>query len=505
MMRLLSLLVALGLLAVLPAPLAAAPWLEATSERYIVTAALEEDELREVVEMMEDFDRLLELHLPPQTRPSRKMRIFLEKDVGNIARVAPISVTGWSMVHPELLGSYSGFDPGAPTFERFHSVFHAQSALFIGNGFIRPSAWWVRQGVSSYLATASRDEEGRFIIGAPDLRRPLRERITRSDLARLFELEQAPRIQSEFVDYSIFAREAATALLLNTENKGLMEAYLDAFAGGASMEEAAGAIGDLESLARQINQRASSPRKSLLQFPLPERPTIAISFRQLGEDEVALVAPRFLRLGDEKRKQAARTLGRLTRDHPDSALTWYEYAAAEYALVQEADFGGEPVFRGFGFSNGQIIVSASRYSDTKAWDAVNRALELDPGLAPAITLKAEILMARLVRAGDGDMAEGFAELRRMLAPLAREPELEPLAAAVLFQSYIEEGVDPPDTARDGLARAFVTNPAVGEFRYAYAVALARQGQRAAAEKLLISMLNDPRYKEAARRALEATP
>lgn len=488
-------------------PTFAADWLEAESDHYVVTAKLDGDQLRSVVRQMEDFDWLLEAQLPSQTRSQRKARIFLEDDYATISKVTPVTVSGWAYNHPEMAGSYSSYKPGENPASRLYSIFHAQTVLFTENSFIRPNAWWVRQGVSSFYATVYRDDDGNFIVGAPDLLRPLRTRVSGSELANMLMIERTPRSQSRFEDYSLISREAATALLINFDNAGIMESYLDAFGQGISLEQAGEKIGDLDALARQINLRASSPTKSVLQIPAPPRAPTNITVRQLGKDEIALIELRLQRLSDRRRETTARKLSRLTEDYSESAEVWYEYAAAEYALVQEADFGGEPVFRGFGFSNGELIVSANRirYSDEKAWAAVNRALELRPEYAAANRLKAEILMARSLRAPDDYTDADFDTVRMLLAPFASEPELYPLAAAVFFQSFVEQGLTPPQSALDGLGRAFVTNPGVGAFRYAYAVALARQGQADAAEQLLVSMLNHPEFKEAAQRALTQTP
>lgn len=503
--RFLLLLIAAFCAALTAHPAFAADWLEGESERFVVTARLDEAELRDVIQHMEDFQRILDAQLPPQTQPIRKKRIFLEEDAATISSVSSLRVSGIAIDTPELTGSYSQYQPGDDRFNRYQSIFHALAALHIENAYIRPSAWWVRQGGAIFFKTAYRDEAGNFIIGAPEIRRPLREKIRSSQIANLLLIDSTPRSQSQFEDFSLISRETATALLINSENTGVMEAYLDAFAQGAPLEEAGAILGDLDALARQINLRASSATKSVIQLPLPERPEVGVEFRALGGDEIALIQLRVERLRDERRERTARRLGSLTEQHPDSAEVWYEYAAAEYALVQEADFGGEAVFRGFGFSNGELIVTSRRYPDAKAWDAVNRALELNPDLTLAIRLKADILMARLLRAADGDAAEGFAEVRAMLTPLAQNPEAEPFAAAVLFQSYVEEGVEPPPSALDGLGRAFVSNPGIEAFRYAYAVALSRRGEKDAARKLLVSMLNTPDYRDAAQRALDAAP
>lgn len=268
------------------------------------------------------------------------------------------------------------------------------------------------------------------------------------------------------------------------------------------MDEAKAQLGDLDALAAAITARAESGRVHLQRLPLEVSWEGTIAIEPMLAKQVELIPFRFARLNEKDLERNAHKLQKLTRRYPESADVWFEYAATEFARVRKGRSGGE-VFRGFGFSNGELLVVASPYSDRLAWDAVNRAVELDPGHIAAQVLRAEIQLGRLVLSADENEAQAYEDLRRTLQPLAANAERHPLAAALLFQSYIEQGIAPPSDALDLLGRAFLSNPGVEEFRYAYAVALSREGDRERARELLLSMLNNPDYVEAARRALEA--
>jgi hypothetical protein len=140
-----------------------------------------------------------------------------------------------------------------------------------------------------------------------------------------------------------------------------------------------------------------------------------VALRRMTRDEVALVELRIERMLETRLRPTAVALRRLTGRFPASAPVFYEYAAAEYARVQHSDFGGRPVFRGFGFSNGELIVMANPYSDAEAWRAVNRALAIDPAHRQAQRLKAEIMLSRLVRAGELAGADEYDAVRALLA------------------------------------------------------------------------------------------
>ena len=492
------------LLASLAVPVAAADWHRAESDHFVIHAKLGDEELREVAQRAENFDRVLNRILPGETRQGRKLQLFLEKNEDRISSISDFRNIGWVGAWPELSGSFIKYDPAEDALFRNHALFYALAGDHVDNGFLRPVPPWVRVGVQLFFSTAYISEEGDFILGAPDIQRPMEGSMDEAKLSRLLSTDRAPRTEYAWKRFYGWSREAMFPLLVQPSNSGLLERYLDAYGSGRSMEEAARELGDLEQWAKQVRERQTTRRPTFRRVSL-EPTDHDIAIRPMREDEIALIVTRFERLRKDGYEDAARKLEKTTEKMPDSALVWAEFAAAEFARVRAADFGGGQVFRGFGFSNGEIIVAANPYSDAKAWRAANRALALDPDLAQARELKAEILMSRLVRLDDLDDAESFETIRNLLAQLAADAERHPLAAALYHQSYIEQGIAPPPEAVEQLGRAFVANPGVEEFRYAYAVTLARAGHRDVAERLLTSMLNHPEFREAAERALEQVP
>ncbi|MEE4537169.1 MAG: hypothetical protein V2J51_01590 [Erythrobacter sp.] len=490
-------------------PAAASDWLRAESEHYIVHAELDEAELRAVVQRMEDFHALLQQILPTETKLGRKAVFFLEADPRKISSTSPLKVASLGDPEPEEVSAYAYFNPLRDPRTRFTSVFHPQARFMVRNSYFRTAAPWIDSGLASFFSTASfekagPDDPGSFTIGAPDLRGPWQIRATPRDLKQVltrtnWEFER----QEEFRVSYLMASAAASVLMTDAAFSQGIERYLKAFNAGVPMDEAIAELGDLDALAAAITTRAETGKVRLERHALEAGWRGEITVEPMREEEVELIFYRFSRLNGEKLERNARKLERLTRRYPQSADVWLEYAATEFARVRKGRSGGE-VFRGFGFSNGVILVVASPYSDRAAWEAVNRALALDPANVAAKVLRAEILLGRLVLSIDKDESETYEDLRQQLRPIAADPEGQPLAAALLFQSYIEQGEVPPPDALDLLARAFRANPGVQEFRYAYAVALSREGDREGARVLLLSMLNNPEYAEAARRALEAS-
>lgn len=483
-------------------PLHATGWLRAESEHYIVHAELSEAQLTALMQTIEEFDRVLNGLMPGETRHGRKPEFYLSSDQSRIARVIDFGATAVCQDHAELPVTKAWFDHYAPQRMREADIFYCMTQYHLGNAFFRPKPLWVSGGLSQFFATAYRNEKKLFVIGAPGSPRMRKVSVTPNAVANALRVTVRHRSELEYARFLDVSRMIAAPLLLEEQYAGVLDRYIDAYVTGRTIEDAARELGDPATLAAQLDRPPSAGPIRRVQIE-PEV-IVKVAVRPMTRDEVALVELRIERLLESRLKPTALALKRLTRRHPASAPVWYEYAAAEYARVQHSDFGGRPVFRGFGFSNGELIVMANPYSDAEAWRAVNRALEIDPAHRQARRLKAEIMLSRLVRAGELAEAQEYDAVRNLLAPLAREPEREPLAAALYFQSYIEEGRTPPETAFKQLEQAFLTNSGVGDLRYAYATALSRRGEKGMARGLLISMLNDPVFQGVAWRALEAT-
>lgn len=475
-------------------------WLRAESDHYIVHAQLSEAELTGLLHTIEEFDRVLHGLMPGETRHGRKPEFYLTDNHYRVARVADYNATALCLDHSELPIAYAWHNPNVPRRRREADIFYCLTQFHLGNAFLRPKPMWVTGGLSQFFASAYRNERNEFVIGAPTAFQFRPVTITSQVLANALSIRVRHRSEQAYARFLDASSMIASPLLLDAQYAGMLDRYINAYISGRTMEDAARELGDLEILAQQLNRGQRPVRR----VQIEPKVTVKVAFRGVTADEEALIDLRFARMFEARMERTARALERVTRRYDGSAAVWYEYAAAEYNRVQHSDFGGKPVFRGFGFSNGELIVMANPYSDAEAWRAVNRALAIDPGHAQAQRLKAEILLARLVRAGDLADADEYDMVRALLAPLARMPERHPLAAALYFQSYVEQGRTPPEAAFRQMRAAFTTNSGVGDFRYAYATALSRRGEKGMARGLLMSMLNDPAFEAAALRALEVT-
>ena len=478
----------------------ASDWLRAETEHFVIHADLDEEDIRELAVRLESFLILLERQLPHQVMPARKHHVFLDDHDGRISRVTGRRLGGYAESWPEMDASFSVFSTRYGDQFRHLHVSDAVAKLHWSGSFIRPSAPWLSHGLTGYFNTAMLSRDGKFVLGVPDVWYPMAGRPTQQRFRDVM-LVRAHPTDSSYDDFKRTSRELVRGLLSDPANDAKIEEYMRAYVAGGAMEDGVEIIGDLAPVVESARAIARG-RPTLLTSPVGLDWSGPIDVLRMGEDEIALVDIRFRRLLDHEREDVARDLARLTERFPDSADVWYEYAAAEFALYEGGLYGPDRVFRGLGYARGVIVVTARKYSDEDAWRAASRALEIDPDHAQARRLKAEIMLARLVRNGEFENEEGFDEVRALLAPLVAEPGKQPLAAALHYETFIEQGVAPPENAFDALGRAFIGNVGVEELRYAYAVALVRRGERELAHTLLESMLNNPDYRDAAQSALD---
>lgn len=483
---------------------AMAYWQRAESEHYVVHADIGSTDLSNLVQRLEDHNRMLRQILPLEIEPGRKLELYLTPNYNRISRIYGFSVSGLSTYSPDAAISFARLDLTDELDVRYTAPFFYAAGFHFEQAFQQPVPPWLWSGFSSFLATAYPLDNGQFALGARDPRRPSGAPVDLATLERVLTYKKSPETQARFNRFYDVSREVAAVVLFDPRYAGAIERHVAAYVSGATMEETASALGDLQTLQETVAKAQRLTRPNIRVITLEPAPPAEFTHRPMSSEEIALIDARFKRHYPRHRAANSRDLRKLTERFASSALVWFEYAANEFARVQNSEFGRDPLFRGFGFANGELIVPANRYPDAEAWRAVNRALAIDPDMTEARRLRAEILLNRLVREGDTADAAGYDEVRQMLAPLARDPRSQPLAAALYHQSYIEQGLVPTEEAFEQLREAFRANASVADLRYAYATALSRRGEKGAARGLLISMLNDPAFQAAAVRALEVT-
>ena len=122
--------------------------------------------------------------------------------------------------------------------------------------------------------------------------------------------------------------------------------------------------------------------------------------------------------------------------------------------------------------------------------AVDKALALNPGLARANVLKADVLADRLAMTKDYSPA-AWREVRGLIIRANRADTEDPVPLVRWFETYARMGSAPDQAARDGLTKAFLLEPEVPEVRIELAFDMAARGKFNEAIALVEYLARDP--------------
>ncbi|HEX8364732.1 MAG TPA: hypothetical protein VF603_05550 [Allosphingosinicella sp.] len=173
--RSIRLLAAIGLLFAAATP-AAASWLRAESEHFIVYSESNEATLRRQVLMLEDFDALLRLLTDVRSNdPVQKLPVYLVRSNGELRQVARVGTSVGGFYYPSSRGIAAFINAGlnglvgeyvGPNEVLFHEYAHHFMMQFHSNAY---PTWYV-EGFAEYLGTARFVDQHVEIGRASDMR-----------------------------------------------------------------------------------------------------------------------------------------------------------------------------------------------------------------------------------------------------------------------------------------------------------------------------------------------
>ena len=349
------------------------------------------------------------------------------------------------------------------------TLFHEYAHHFMYRHAAAAYPAWYREGFAEYVSTVAFDMDRHYTFGAPSWHRL--KQLERRDVpietlltAEVDEIEAKQR--SNFYAWSWLLTHM---LKSDPARARQLDAYLAAFAKGASPKQAASAFGDLAALETQLREYARGT--------LPYRKSRA----PLGDtadtqaETLSLVASRLAelrlqrRVGSDK-NAVVEPLEQLAAGHTDKPEVLYELAAAR---------------AGSSFVNLPQIEAA-----------LARVQELSPGHADAAVLQAQVAMRKTDRAGQ----DWDAIRQRLSDAIARDPT-HAMAHAELFRSYLAQKRRPSPAAYAAIAQAFALQPESVRIRTLYATSLGLRGRFAEARDLLAVLTTDPHRAAQGKRAM----
>lgn len=458
---------------------ASARWLRADTNNFIIYSEGSEKSLHDFAENLQRFDATLRhrFNVPGGFEPNR-LTIYLVPRAEDASRLAG------SKLGPSIAGFYVATADGAFAVSNRENdsgrgTPASQQTLFheYGHHFMKryvPAAFpaWFIEGFAEYLSTVDFNKDGKASVGKPAYRRAygLLEMPKIPAGRLLFERPGAMRNSGQMDAYYGRAWLLTHMLYFDPKRSGQLLDYMNAINRGEDAKAAATTVfGDLDQLDKDLNRYLSRPLSyTVLHKPMTVEGTISVAPVAAAED--ALIPLRLERLSADDEPDRMTTvraaLKKLTATQPDDAGVWYELAAAEWGMGRE-----------------QRDLAAVRV-------AVDRALALKPDHVRANVLLGRLLGIEMDSKGDYSDA-AWRAVRKPIALANRTNPDDPIPLYAYFESFVDQGVRPPDIALQGLAKAFSLEPENVSIRIAHAFALANQGKFDAAIPLVQTIAFDP--------------
>jgi hypothetical protein len=455
-------------LGVLAAPREArADWLRAESERFIVYSEGSERSLRDYVQKLETFDRVIRYRsgFPMADAPLRKLPIYLVGARAGLLRVHP-------QAQPNVVGTYFPTEEDifavAIRGENDEVLLHEYAHHFmLGN---MPGAYpgWFVEGFAEYYMTAD-IKDGRIEIGGySDNRASWLVNSTWIPLETLLSSRPGAVRRGNHRDtYYPVAWLLTHWFFSDDQRLDQLTAYLaDVGAGGDPVEAMVRAtglsMGELRAALRSYMNRRLAGRIITGSFPSAE---ITVTRLPKSANDLLLINQR-LKVGvpDEDRAALGQETLRLAARHGDDPLA---LLAAGHAGMH---FGDRPA--------GEL--------------SLKRLLELEPDNVGALQLLAQ---ERLRQARDSeDEAEERALLREALGYLARAyaaAENDYVTLMLLGELRSTQPGYPNDNDMLTLGLAFDRAPQLASIRLNYAAGLAEKDETEEAIAVLGPLANSP--------------
>lgn len=470
----------LALIATMLAPTpAAAKWLRADTENFIIYSEGSEKSLRDFAEVLQRFDATLRLRfkIPGGQEPNR-LTIFLVPRATDAGRLASgksnSSIAGFYSADFE--GSYAVSHRENIKLDRGTS--HAQQVLFheYGHHFMKRylsaafPAWFI-EGFAEYYSTTDYTKEGHSKIGMPAYFRAYGLLNLPKLPAETLLLQRPGELRKSGQAEVYYGRAWLLTHMLYyyPERAGQLTTYMEAINRGEDGKKAAtDAFGDLAVLDKDLNRYMTRPlayRQAVDPIPVPG--TITIAALSPAEDAVLpLHLERRSASDDEQRTETRDALKKLSLIHSSDAGVWFELAAAEWEMNE------------------------AKRDLTAVRAALDRAIALRPKHVRANLLLGQWMLAALDDKADATAADWNAARKPVILANRADPD-DPLPLFVYFDSFRQEGARPPSIAVDGLGRAFDLGRENARIRISYAFALANQGNFDAAEGLAKAIAFDP--------------
>ncbi|HYJ51740.1 MAG TPA: hypothetical protein VEW04_01070 [Allosphingosinicella sp.] len=429
---------------------AQAEWFEATSRNFIVYSEGSEQDARDFAAKLERFNYVLRAYHHVTAPPApNKLRVFLMASGAGVAQMlgAPASsgVAGYYSPGARaqmLVGTRSQRATHAGDLDPESILLHEYTHHFMYRYFPATYPTWYSEGFAEFWGSTRILDNDVIEVGLP-----AEHRFSTFRSLGWLPIERLLRAHNyqEVGGTNVFLLYAEGWLLVryafeHPERRRQLEQYLSLINGGTTYEEAARqAFPDIGRFNSELYDFAGSSRFTSVRLPFRTIDVGEITTRALRPAEQALITHEI----------------KLSQGYP-------QREAAEFATEVRtiaARFPDDPFAIG-------LLMEAERLAgnDAPALAAADRLLALQPNNPRALTTKGLIQIGQLRAARSADEASWTAA-RQLFIRANRVAENDPLVLEAYYDSFVAQGVRPPDGAQNALYSAMELAPSDGELRF----------------------------------------
>lgn len=437
---------------------ARAEWYQATSRNFIVYSEGSAQDAQEFAAKLERFHFALRtFHQVTAPPPLNKLRVFLLRNSGDVAAMAGSpggSTAGYYVPDARaqmLIGTRSrashrsadirtARDEAALDSETI--LLHEYTHHFMYQYFPAAYPTWYSEGFAEFWGATQLLPNDVVEIGLPaDHRFSTFQALGWLPLERLLRASN----YADVAGADIFLLYAEGWLIMryvfeHPERRQQLNNYLALINGGMSYADAARqAFPDLGRFNSQLYEYSRATRYNVIRLPFRTIDVGPIEMRTPSPAEQALMEYE-IRLSQGIRHTIADDFAGEVRGiaqrYPDDPFA--------QRMLMEAEW-------------------LAGHNDA-ALAAADRLLAASPDHARALTIKARIQMAGLKASGSTDRVAWDA-VRQLLVRAGRAAPNDPLVLEAYYDSYVEQGVSPPDHAQNALYTAHELAPSDGELSF----------------------------------------
>jgi tetratricopeptide (TPR) repeat protein len=435
-----------------------AEWHEATSANFIVYSEGSEQQARDFAAKLERFHFVLRTfhHVAAHQSPV-KLRVFLLASPTAVGRMAGSSsiagyyvtdARGLMLVGTSSHSNNSTSDPrsqhyeGDAALEPESILLHEYTHHFTFQYFPATYPTWYSEGFAEFWG-ATRFEDNDVV----DVGLPAEHRFSTFRALGWLPLERLLRAHnySEVGGENVFLLYAEGWLIVrycfeHSNRQRQVQQYLRLINNGATYEDATRqAFPDLAAFNSELFQYAGASRFNELRLPFRTIDVGQIAVRTLRPAEQALITDEIkLSQGYSVREAAdfARDVRGIAARFPDDPF-------ATRMVMETAYLAGD---------------------NAAAAAAADRLLAVEPNNGRALVTRARIQIAGLAGAHVSDQAAWNAA-RQLLVRAMRASPNDPIVLQAYYQSFVAQGLSPPEDAQNALYTAMELAPSDGELRY----------------------------------------